>query len=310
MAEIFLEEVNRAAACPEATVHAAEEAYHAHIGSVAERIVADRSVCVLLLAGPSGAGKTTTANLLADALRVRRRECSVVSLDNFYREGTDPLYPLTPEGKRDAESADALNLAMVADCVGKITRGEPFAVPRYDFRTASYVGEGYRFPPVGDGCVILEGLHALNPRICGGLDTGRVLRMFVSVSTNINEGDRRILSGRKIRFVRRLVRDHLYRGASAKRTLEMWSDVLAGEDKYLYPYRDTADITFDTFHTFELPVLKPYAEEVLGVEPLGDPYSAAVMDALGRIQPMDISFVPEDSLIREFIPGGIYENLY
>ena len=111
--------------------------------------------------------------------------------------------------------------------------------------------------------MIIEGLHALNPKIAEGLSEDCVLKLFVSVSTNINEGEERILSGRKVRFVRRLVRDSIYRAASAERTLEMWHHVLLAEDIYLYPYKELADVAFDTFHVFELGVMRQYALSLL-----------------------------------------------
>ena len=161
------------------------------------------------------------------------------------------------------------------------------------------------------GCVIIEGLHALNPLITDSLSSDSVLKMFISVSTNINCGGKRILSGRKIRFVRRLVRDAIYRGATVEKTLSMWHGVLAAEDVYLYPYRSSADITFDTFHNFELGVMKKYVDKLITAELAEkDDYVATVRDAMGVVAEINEKLIPENSLIKEFIIGGVYENLY
>ena len=106
----------------------------------------------------------------------------------------------------------------------------------------------------------------MNPKIFEHLPKEKILRIFISVSTNINKNGERIISGRKMRFVRRMVRDSLYRGADAERTLEMWVNVLNGEDKYLYPYRNNADIDFDTFHSFEPSIMRPYVVSLISDE--------------------------------------------
>lgn len=310
MSEIKLSELNRLADTPKSTVEAAEALYRAKIEETADAIVSDGRVRALLLAGPSGAGKTTTANLLADAVRARGHGSTVISLDDFYLDGEDPRYPRLADGSRNMECAEALDLAGIARTLSDILAGRSFTVPKYDFKTAAPIGEN-TYPAFTDGCVIIEGLHALNPKIAGDLPREALLRLFVSVSTNlISDTGERVLSGRKIRFLRRLVRDSLYRGADAVHTLRLWRRVLAGEDAYLYPYRSLADVSFDTFHTFEVGVMRPFAEAVMSEASLADPYMQEVAAALRCVSPMEEAFVPETSLIREFIPGGKYEHLY
>jgi uridine kinase len=139
----------------------------------------------------------------------------------------------------------------------------------------------------------------------------KVLRLFVSVSTNINLEGERLISGRKARFVRRMVRDSVYRDADAERTLDMWQNVLRGEDKYLYPYRGLADVDFNTFHAFEPGVMRPFAERLISDELAAkSEYAGIVKKALSLAEPIDQTLVPKDSLIREFITGGIYEEFY
>ncbi len=309
MAQISIVALNRALLQGAQTVLRDEAYYTEQVQSVAARIAGDE-IKVLLLAGPSGAGKTTTANLIADALRARGYDALIVSLDNFYRDHSDPDYPRLSDGGRDMESCDALDLGRIHDCLESILLGREFSIPRYDFKMGRAVSEA-TYTPMRHGCVIVEGLHALNPAIAARLPEGGTLRLFVSVSTNItDERGERILSGRKLRFLRRLVRDSIFRGAGVAATLAVWQSVLDGEDRYLYPYKETADLFFNTFHTFEPGVLKDMAAARITEAGIDDPYLSVVERALACIEPLSPELVPKSSLIREFIGGGTYEDRY
>lgn len=295
---------------PVGAVQMAEDEYHTRVEGIADYLVAHPTVRVILIAGPSGSGKTTSANLIKDAITRKGRPTIVVSLDDFYRDSSDPDYPLQPDGDRDYECPESLHLDEVAKTLLAISRGEPFYIPKYDFKVGGRV-ELNRHEPTENGCVIIEGLHALNPKISKDLPADAVVKIFISVSTNIYENSIEILSGRKMRFLRRMVRDNLYRGADAARTLSMWHDVLAAEDVYLYPYKKDADLAFDTFHEFEPGVMKPHAMRLLTEEIVNaDPYAKIVRDAVEKLAFLDERLVPEDSLIKEFIPGGKYEDVY
>ncbi len=311
MAEIDIEKINRQAELtPMAFVLGSEEKYKNFIGDVAGRVAKNDKIRIILLAGPSGSGKTTTANLLADKLRSLGLQSFVISLDDFYRNPEDPEYPRLENGERDLESVDALNLADIEKTLTAIADGEDFTVPRFDFKIGDR-SEIRHFEKIAHGCVIIEGLHALNPKIFEHLPADKILRIFISVSTNVSENGERILSGRKLRFTRRMVRDSIYRGADAERTLELWRNVIEGEEKYLYPYRKFADVDFNTFHEYEPCVMRAYAEKLISKE-LAEKNSFAntVLAALTKVVPINEDLVPEDSLIREFITGGIYEEFY
>jgi uridine kinase len=311
MAEKSVEYLNELAkAHPERLVAYSEDEYHRRIFDIASYVNANDKIHVILLAGPSGSGKTTTASLISDAIEARGREAFVISLDNFYRNSDDCRYPRLSDGSLDLESPEALNIDDVHKTLIDIVSGAGFSLPRYDFKAGRRV-ENAEHPPMPKGVVIIEGLHALNPKIFSSLPSENMYKIFISVSTNINENGKRILSGRKIRFARRLVRDSIYRGADTEKTLEMWQGVLAGEDKYLYPYRNMANVSFDTFHEFELSVMKPFLMPLLPKELVEkNALISTVYNAFEKIHSMDDSYVPESSLIREFIPGGKYEQLY
>ena len=311
MAEININELNELAKrAPEEMIAAAEADYEKKVRQVADRICENENINLILLAGPSGSGKTTTANLIADAVRARGEEAIVMSLDDFYLDQDDPMYPRLENGERDYERPEALNLDDLHEVLCHIVSGAEFEMPKYDFKVGKRVSVK-KHSPISHGCVIIEGLHSLNPKISDSLPKEKLLKLFVSVSTNINHNGERILSGRKLRFIRRLVRDHIYRGSTVERTLAMWSSVLAAEDIFLYPYKFTADLAFNTFHSFELGVMKKFAEELIpSLLAERDPYLGTVLRAVKMAEPIDYHKIPDTSLIREFIPGGIYENLY
>ncbi len=293
-----------------ALIASSEAAYKELISSVCAKIESRRELKIVLLAGPSGSGKTTSANLLADRLISDGKAASVVSLDDFYRESSDPEYPLLENGKRDFETVDALDIPLLQKTLANIADGKEYSIPKFDFKLGGR-SEMRNYPKTNDGIVIIEGLHALNPRVFSLLPPEKLLKIFISVSTNIIDRGAIILSGRKIRFLRRMVRDSIYRGSNAEETLSMWAGVLKGEDKYLYPNRQNADIEFNTFHPYELGVMRHFAERLIS-QKLAEknPYAKTVLSAVSLVEPISLSNVPENSLIREFVPGGIYENIY
>lgn len=311
MAEINIYDINRLAREDSREfIEEVEREYHSIIDSIADRISADERIRIVMIAGPSGSGKTTTANLLKDALISREEESLVVSLDDFYRNPDDPDYPKNPDGTNDFESVYALDIPLLTDTLVNIASARPFAVPKYDFKEGAR-SELLTYGAMPHGCVIIEGLHALSPAVLSHIPNGAAFKLFVSVSTNINKDGVRILSGRKIRFLRRMIRDSIYRNSSVERTLGMWRGVLSEEDKSLYPNRIYADMEFNTFHPYELCVMRPFAEAMIPPE-LADreEYIRTVLYAARCAVAIPIDEVPGDSLIREFIPGGKYESIY
>jgi uridine kinase len=281
--------------------------YEEKVRSVARRLISDPDRRVLLLAGPSSSGKTTTSRLLCEELRESGHEATVLSLDDFYRNPEEPEYPRDREGKLDYEAPDSIDIALVHDCIEAVLEGHTYPAPRFDFLTHRRAPAPQPISVPEGGVLIIEGLHALNPRLAAGLPQNRLFRLFISVSTNITDGESgaRLFSGRRVRFLRRLSRDALYRNSGAANTYTLWKNVTRGESLFLYPYRDTADMTLDTFHPYEIGVLRPYAERLLAAENAPhDDYIDEIRASLAHFAPLPTEIVPGTSLLREFLPSA------
>ncbi len=287
-----------------AAVAAAEESYDEKVRAVAREMVSDPRRRVLFLAGPSSSGKTTTSRLLVEELALLGHEATVLSLDDFYRNPEEEGYPLDEKGELDFEAPDSIDIAMARDCIGAVLRGETFLSPRFDFQTHRRAPEPIPLSVPDGGILIVEGLHALNPRLSEGLPPERLFGLFISVSTNINRADgTRLLSGRRIRFLRRLCRDALYRNSDAANTYTLWANVTRGENLFLYPHRDRANMALDTFHPYEVGVFRPYAERLLAADGAPhDDYIDEIHAALAEFEALSTDVVPSDSLLREFLP--------
>lgn len=297
----------------EQAIQEAENKYFSNVLGAVDAILS-KNKRIVLLSGPSGSGKTTTANFIREELEKRGHKTVLVSMDNFYRPLSDPLYPRDEQGEFDYEAVEALRCDRIHDCIEKITKGLPVTLPRYIFGEGRIDEEAYKYSNPEGGVFIMEGIHGLNPIFTKGIDEDRILRLFISVSTNINLDGKRLLSGRKVRFIRRMTRDSIYRKTGAEETLKRWQSVLRGEEKYLYPYRDTADFCFDTFHSFELSAMKELAAKAISEADKTDDFRGEFADiirnALSLVPPLDTSLVPKTSLIREFISGGVFDGVY
>jgi uridine kinase len=315
---VLLENINRRASqSPKEMISEAENSYHAKISEITDELLSDsfRSVGkrIVFIAGPSGSGKTTTANLLSDSLNRRGYKSGVISLDMFYHDHSK--FPKKADGSYDYENITAIDCEEIRNCIKCVLSGREYKLQKYDFSTQSRNGEYSIISAGSDGFVIVEGIHGLNPVLIEGIDAKKIYRIFVSVSNGISiDGVTEAVTGKDLRFVRRLSRDLLYRGAHADKTISMWEDVLEGENKYLYPYKELADKKLNTFHSFEAGVLKPFVFRALEG-------CTADFNMIGGLLKRTTEFfklvteipeelVPASSLIREFIGDGIYESLY
>lgn len=292
-------------------IYSAEQNYKAEIDELSNTICNQSHLKVILLAGPSGSGKTTSANMLCDRIRQLGHKCSVVSLDDFFKNTNE--YPLNPDGTPDFESIYSLEVDLVNSTLLQIIENGSAFVPVFDFENQRRSDNAKRIELGSGGILIIEGIHALNPIISDSLPQENICRVFVSVSTGIkNDSGREILSGIQIRMLRRTIRDSLYRGFDVANTLSVWQGVLDGEQKYLYPYKPLADYRINTFHSYEPFVYGQYLRDYMDDEldaVSGSKFYSGYETAMS-FAPFDLSLVPETSLIKEFIPGGVYEDLY
>lgn len=290
-----------------------EKEYHDQIESIAASVCENGAVSVIMLAGPSASGKTTTAHILRDKLTEKGRATQVISLDNFYLTADSPKMPILENGRLDFESVYSLDLDEIRLCINSITKDGFYDMPIFDFISRSRKSQRAHIDVRGGGIVIIEGLHALNPLMLQGIDPATVYKIYISVNTPlINDNGTKALSSRQIRLIRRSCRDRIYRGADLYHTLKFWTAVVEGERKYLYIHKDTADIQISTLHSYELCVLRnAFLEMVENLESEAENYEY-VMSAAKVIENMvslSEEVVPWDSLIREFTKGGKYENL-
>lgn len=299
-----LGEINRRAA-EEAAAFAeeSERAYRAELMRIAEKAARETGDCrVVLLAGPSASGKTTTASLLLDCLRKAGLSSYVFSLDNFYLSEAES--PRHPDGTPDFETVHALDVPQIRSCLLSLVTTRSCLMPSFDFANHRPFPEKERVELPPHSLVIMEGLHALNPILSEGMPEGSLLHAYLSVKQGIEEDGALLLSPNDMRLVRRLVRDAQFRACTAERTLGMWPSVMQGEYRYIKPFRPDADVTINTFLGYESCVLRDEALALLDTVGAGSPYfgeAQRLSRALRRVSPLPASLVPRDSILHEFL---------
>ena len=295
-------EINRLALEPKKFLEDCSYDYHSRVSEVAEIIRNDRNKKIIMLAGPSCSGKTTTAKLLSDMLIKKGSRAYTVSLDDFYHPRSVG-YPLDENGKPDYECVEALDIELLHFCFGELMKNGGADFPVFDFHSGERINNAKKVELSENDAIIVEGLHALNPVITGALDENGLYRVYVSVSSRVYEENGEVLlSKRDLRFVRRIVRDYAFRSTSPERTFEIWQSVMKGEDKYLFPFEGNADIKLNSFHPCEPCVLSEKAVRLFSAV-TNDEYrekAGLIIDKLNRFINIDYSVLPADSLLREF----------
>ncbi|MDD4839184.1 MAG: nucleoside kinase [Clostridia bacterium] len=275
-----------------------EEIYEKVLMFNAKTICDDINIKFVLVAGPSCAGKTTTARKLREYMIARGKIVYTISLDDFYLNSED--CPRMEDGKFDFETIYALDLDCIHKCLASLCEGKRTELPLFDFPSHSRKSEVVVIEPTDHDIYIVEGLHALNTLIYSSVvDEKHIFRIYLD---SFEE------SGAKkgqTRFLRRLVRDYYYRSAKAERTFDMWENVASGEDKYIRPYAHLAEGCVNTFFDYETAVLKKSAVRILSEIPHNSQYKPQadkVMQSLYDDESLCPSVVPESSLLQEFIP--------
>jgi uridine kinase len=286
-----------------------EEHYRRQLEQVVDRLVADEiEKPVILLSGPSGAGKTTTA------LRIRKELCErgintyTMSMDNYFIPTGDPRTVYEADGSVDYEAPARLEIEQLAEHLEKMWSGEEFTLPVFDFVNQKQL-KGAQFRRGKHEMVILEGIHALNPEVTG-LVAEHSSGVYVSVRTRVKSSRGKLLHPSKIRLMRRLIRDKLFRAKEMQATLEYFEQVQRGEKKYITAHKCYAEHHIDTFMSYELAAYKPFLVEDLAA--LRDTYEdfakyEDLLTILDELNSVESDTVPADSLLREFIGGSEFE---
>lgn len=276
--------------------------YHSRVNEAAKTVFNMANKRIIMLAGPSSSGKTTTAKLLSKSIESLGANAYTVSLDDFYFSRSTGRYPLDENGKPDYETVDALDIELIHKCFGELLGKGRSTLPVFDFTCGERRDGAREIVLTGNDVIIVEGLHALNPVITDNLPDESLFRLYVSVSSRIYSDDSQVLlSKRNLRFIRRMVRDYGFRAMPPYRTFEIWSSVMRGEDRYLFPFEPLADLKLDSFHPCEPCVLAPQAINLLdGVDGEFAKDAAELKDKLSQFTKLDFSSLPSDSLLREF----------
>lgn len=292
--------LNLAAAAPETLVACCEQDYAARVADAVAQIEAG-DAHVVMLTGPSASGKTTTAHKIADRIAASGRRSVVVSLDNFYKDVKD--YPVLPDGTPDYESVDALDVAEINRCLLSLVETGKAEIPDFDFNREQR-RQGVIPIEVGDGVVIVEGIHALNPRLTALLPEGSAFKIYTSMREEYSYRGRRVLATREIRLARRMVRDHKFRGHSLEKTFSMWPAVCEGEEKNIKVFKPEADMILDTSFSYEVCCLAPFVTGLRGSLAPDSAYAARLEELcalFALLTPIDEAYMPRDSMLREFI---------
>ncbi len=278
-----------------------EEAYRKQLDKISSEICQCCGRVLVMLAGPSSSGKTTTANILKKDFEKMGRHSIVVSLDDFYRNQEESFY--FEDGTVDYETVKALDTDCIVKCMEELLHKGKTMIPHFSFH--SKTREGYNEVTVHDDeIIIVEGLHALNPVITDCLEKENMKKLYVSVSSRIYKDGKVLLTKRDMRFIRRLIRDYHFRSSSVDYTYYLWKGVRMGEDRYLFPFSDRADTKIDSIHPYEVCVFKDIAIKLLdhiGSDSIYYHSASELKDKLKEFVSVSEDCVPENSLLKEFI---------
>ena len=266
------------------------------------------SIRLICIAGPSSSGKTTFANRLRIELLSRGIKPIRISMDDYYLDRGQT--PLDEDGKPDFESADALDIELFNQNLADLIAGLEVDLPKYDFMQGKRV-KGRTLSVPLDQPIIIEGIHALNERLTSSIPAHQKFKIFIAPQSQVNIDNHNPMSLTDLRLLRRMVRDHQFRNASALATLEMWPSVRKGEFKWIYPSQEGANYVFNSFSAYELSVMKKYAMpllEEIDVENEHFPVAERLIRMLKFFKDLPDTWVPCNSIIREFIGGSCYQD--
>ena len=285
------------------------EALHEKRFSQVADMVCQRGAKAVMLAGPSSSGKTTSAHRLATQLRGHGKKPVLMSLDDYYIDRE--RIPVGPDGKRDLEHINTIDVALFREDMARLLAGDTVELPSFDFVSGKRQWNGHFLKLGEDSVIIVEGLHGLNPAMLPeNVDKNLIFRLYVSPLLPLNLDDHNRIPTSYLRLLRRIVRDYETRGSSVQHTLSMWDSVRRGEQKWIFPYQENADVIFNSSTLYELAVLKTHIFPLrTAVQPEYECYDEVrnIDKVLNYIQEADgDDEIPPTSLVREFIGGNTF----
>ena len=289
-------------------INVSEALQEKKISQIADTIAGRKGIKVVLIAGPSSSGKTTFCKRLSVQLLASGVKPVQISLDDYFVNRTET--PKDENGELDYESIYALNISLINEQFNALFRGEEVELPKYNFQTGLSEKSGNRLHLGENNVLVVEGIHALNPVLTEQIADDKKFKIYASALTTILLDDHNYIPTTDNRLLRRIVRDYKYRGCSAQDTIHRWPSVRAGENKWIFPYQEQADIMFNTALLFELAVIKPQAEEVLEQVPENcEEYAEAyrLRKFLKYFAPLPFRNLPPTSLLREFLGGSSFK---
>ena len=284
-----------------------EALHNQSLSDIAQDII-NRGSRVIFIAGPSSSGKTTFANRLSIQLRVGGLEPRLISLDDFYRN-RDEL-PLEADGLPDLEALSALDVPLFRKLITKLLKGQEAGMPRFDFRDQRRKPQSVPMKISANQPLIIEGIHALNPALHGGFDQGMICKIYISQLTSLNLDIHNRIRTTDARLLRRIVRDYQFRATPPEKTLIMWDSVRKGEEKWVFPFQEQADILFNSALHYELPILKTISYDILRQVPTNSVHYVKcnrilkILNYFLPVSPEVFNEIPPLSILREFIGGN------
>ena len=289
-------------------INVSEALQEKKISQIADTIAGRKEIKVVLIAGPSSSGKTTFCKRLSVQLLASGVKPVQISLDDYFVNRVET--PKDENGELDYESIYALNIPLINEQFNALFRGEEVELPKYNFQTGKSEKSGEKLHLGENNILLVEGIHALNPLLTEQIADDKKFKIYTSALTTILLDDHNYIPTTDNRLLRRIVRDYKYRGCSAQDTIHRWPSVRAGENKWIFPYQEQADVMFNTALLFELAVIKPQAEEVLEQVPENcEEYAEAyrLHKFLKYFAPLPFRNLPPTSLLREFLGGSSFK---
>lgn len=275
---------------------------------ISNRILKKDTAKIILMAGPSSSGKTTSSKKLCMALKTLGKNPAVLSMDDYFVDRSET--PLDKNGKPDFECLEAVDLKLFDDQIEKLLSGEPTTVPTYNFVEGKK--EYKREITLGENdLLVIEGIHALDNKILVNIPNEKKFKIYVSALTELNIDNHNRVSTTDNRLLRRIVRDSKTRGKDVEYTLASWHSVRLGEEKYIFPFQDEEDYILNTALLYEIGVLKTYVEPLLYAVPSNSPHypeAKRLIDFLRNFLPIPADAIPQDSVLREFIGGSCFKE--